>query len=339
MNLYGLKHAEVLEIKNLFQKFFGEIDDAKIFLFGSRSTGKHKPFSDIDVTIKTKSKKIHTQISLFLEGWEKSKLPYKIDITQWKEIYKPYLTQIKKESIPFWEPKEKAIHPWRICPYGKSWVKEHLRQPKNKHLQDVIGHCRMNPSKKDILEGDEIEFISKSLIFQSTLPIPCPYKGSEKILNANDYDVLIAGWCKYWNDIFKPDNPIEVNFVKALIESESRFRAETVVPNKKPIGAARGLVQLTEQTLRILKDKKGEIKDHYVILKKDELLDPSKNICAAIRWMFRKREILNRRLGRSPTWIETLAEYKGLGAQLKKNGDKATKIMSDFNKFLENYKC
>jgi hypothetical protein len=107
---------------------------------------------------------------------------YKIDLTEWKDIYKPYLTDIKKEKIPFWKPDEKSVHPWRICPYGKSWVREHLRRPKNKHVQDVDGHCRINPSKKDILEGDEIEFISKASPFKNTKPLPCLYKGFEKLL-------------------------------------------------------------------------------------------------------------------------------------------------------------
>ena len=327
------------EVKNLFQKFFGDLDDAKIYLFGSRATGKYREFSDIDIAIISKSKDISKKIALFNEGWEKSKLPYKVDVTSWRDIYKPYLPQIRKEKVTLWQSQDKDLHPWRACPYGEHWVVRHPRFPVGRQLQDVDGHCRKNPSGKDILKGDEIDFISKVSPFQDTKSLPCAYKGFEKLPNADKYDNFIAGWCKYWNDVLKPDLPINANFVKALIESESRFRPDSFALNNKQKGPARGLIQITEETWRILKDKKGEIKDHYVVLEKEELLEPSKNICAGIRWLFRKREILQKRLGRSPTWVETVVEYKGLGPQLKNGGQKATKIMSDFNTFLEKYKC
>ena len=338
MKAFGLKPEEAKEMKNLFQKFFGDLEDAKIYLFGSRASGNQKEFSDIDLAVNSKSKDLSKRISLFKEGWEKSRLPYKVDITSWKEIYKPYLPQIKKEKVIIWKPDEKELHPWRVCPYGQHWVRRHPRHA-NEKIQDVDGHCRRNHSGKDILPSDEIEFISNSLNFKENKSLPCPYNGKEKIINANDYDVLISSWCKYWNDIFRPDIPIDPNFIKALIYSESRFNANAITKNKMPAGPARGLIQLTEQSLDILKDKKGEIKDHYIMLKKEDLFDPNKNISASIRWLFHKREILEKRLKRSPTWIEVVAEYKGLGNQLKNDGVKATKIMSDFLEAMENFKC
>lgn len=339
MKSYGLRPDELKKMRELFQQFFGDLPQVKIYLFGSRAKGTHKTFSDIDIAIKTKSKNISQKIALFKEKWEKSKLPYKIDISTWGEIYKPYLPKIREDKIILWEPNDRPIHSWRACPYGQHWVIRHPRYPVGRHIQDVDGHCRRNPSGKDVLFGHEIEFISKTNPFLETRPLPCPYKGTENISSANDFDQLISGWCKYWNDIFKPDIPISPNFVKALIESESTFNPNAFTKNKKSIGPARGLVQLTEQSLRILKDKKGEIKDHYVDLTKAELFDPSKNICAAIRWLFQKRKILQKRLERSPQWLETVVEYKGLGRQLKKEGPEAMKVMKKFSKFLDSYIC
>lgn len=339
MRSYGLMPEELNKMRVLFQDYFGDLPDVKIYLFGSRAKGTQKPYSDIDIAIKTNAKDISRKISLFKEEWEKTKLPYKIDVSSWGEIFKPYLPQVRKEKITLWEPKDKPIHPWRACPYGQSWVIRHPRYPVGRTMQDVDGHCKQNPLGKDILKGPEIEFISKVSPFQETRPLPCPYKGNEKIPKADDYDILISGWCKYWNDIFSPDIPISPNFVKALIESESTFNPNAFAKNKKSIGPARGLVQITEQSLKILKNKKGEIKDNYVELEKEELFDPSKNICAAIRWLFQKRKILQKRLERSPQWLETVVEYKGLGRQVKKNGPKALKVMNDFSKFLEKYIC
>jgi hypothetical protein len=209
-----------------------------------------------------------------------------------------------------------------------------------RQIQDVDGHCRKNQSGKDKLKGDEISFISKLPIFQNTLPLPCAYKGKPDIRNANEFDVLIAGWCKYWNDIFKPQSPIEPNFVKALIESETHFKPKTKTPNKsKRIGSARGLIQITEETWRILKNTKGEIKDFYVDVSKDELFEPEINICAGIRWLFRKKEMLEKRIKREPTWLEVMLEYKGLYAQYKKKGKEAHKIYNNFVKILSLYNC
>lgn len=338
MKTYGLKLQEIQEMKQLFQKFFGDLTDAKIFLFGSRATGKNKEFSDIDIAIRSKTKDLQKRVSLFNEAWEESKLPYKVDITQWKEIYKPYLSRIKKEKITIWQPDEKQIHPWRACPYGQHWVVKHPRYPVGRQLQDVDGHCRKNPSGKDRLAGDEIELVSNLSPFKDSKNLPLPYSGKIKVKNAENYDILIAGWCKYWNEIFKPDILIEPNFVKALMESESTFDPNAVAKNKQPIGPARGLIQITEATCRILKDRNGKIKDHFVDLKKEELFTPSKNICAGIRWLFRKREILQKRLGRSPAWPEVIVEYKGLGPDLKKNGKKSLKVLNDFLNIYEKYK-
>lgn len=338
MRSYGLKTEEVHLIKEILEKSFGDIPDVKVVIFGSRAKANHKPYSDIDLAVQTKEKDVSKRISLFKEDWENSKLPYKVDITPWKELYKGYVSEIRKTKKDFWKPEDKEVHPWRACPYGEHWVTRHPRLPVGRQLQDVDGHCRKNTGGKDRLDGDEIYSLSLFPEFQSSTPEPKKYSGEERIKSPDQFDALISGWCKYWNDVFKPDIPIDPNFVKALMESESRFNPKAYAENKKNIGPARGLIQITEQTWRILKDRKGELKDHYIDLKKEELFEPSKNICAAIRWLFRKREILQKRLSRSPSWVETIVEYKGVGPDLKKNGKESIKVMKQFEDIYKRYK-
>lgn len=337
MRSYGLRPSEIQEIKNLFQKYFGDLPDAKAYLFGSRAKGSQKPFSDIDIAIKSKSPELNKKISLLKEEWESSKLPYKIDITPWKDLYRPYLTEINKTKKSFWEPEAEELHPWRICPYGEHWVVRHPRYPIGRQIQDVDGHCRKNRSGKDLIKSDEIEFIAKRTDFQQSTPVPTHYTGAEKINEPDKYDHYIAGWCKYWNEVLKPDLPIEPNLVKALIESESRFNPIVTAKNKNLIGLARGLIQITESTWRILKDSKGEMKDHFIIVKKDELFDPNINICAGVRWLFRKREMLQKRIKRSPSWPEVIVEYKGLSLGLKRKDPKSMKMINDFNQIYQRY--
>lgn len=339
MRSYGFKGKELSNVTDLLNKFFGDLEDAKVYLFGSRARGDQKEFSDVDLAVTSESPDLSKKMALFREAWEASKVPYKLDLSAWDELFKPYLPQIRKEKIPLWTADEKAAHPWRPCPYGKHWVSRHLRRPINKRIQDVDGHCRINRSGKDSLYGEEILMMTRDPHITVSGPKPCPYGGDKKINNVDSYDEIIARWCQYWNEVFKPDVPLDPNIIKALIESESTFNPKAEAKNKAPIGKARGLIQVTEKTLKILKDLKGEIKDHYVILEKEELFEPEKNIAAGVRWLFRKREILQKRLGRSPSWEESIVEYKGLGPDLKKNGKKASRIMSDFRRFLNNYRC
>ena len=52
-----------------------------------------------------------------------------------------------------------------------------------------------------------------------------------------------------------------------------------------------------------------------------------------------KREILEKRLNRSPSWVEVIVEYKGLGPQLQTGGQKANKVMEIFNEIYKKYQC
>ncbi len=71
-------------------------------------------------------------------------------------------------------------------------------------------------------------------------------------------------------------------------------------------------MQLTDSTLKIIKDHKGELKDHFVYISHNDAFDPSANICAGVRWLFRKKVIAIERLGHAATWEDAIAEYKGI---------------------------
>lgn len=130
------------------------------------------------------------------------------------------------------------IHPWRLCAPGRHWVQEHtLHLPpskKNPGGSTTIrhAHCADNPSKKDQLYPDEIQEMPLQN-FSKVKEKPCPmgFKFKEK---GNQYDDLIAGWTKYWNDVLKPDDPLEPNVVKALIATESGFNPK-ILANKKEL--------------------------------------------------------------------------------------------------------
>lgn len=117
-----------------------------------------------------------------------------------------------------------------------------------------------------------------------------------------------------------------------MIANESGFR--TQIDTKSKDGTARGLIQLTEKTRKILADQKGELNDFLLTISKDEIKDPNVNIFAGIRWLFHKKNLASHKLKREATRMEAIAEYKGLLKQLGKV-EKADEIMRDIG---EKYK-
>jgi hypothetical protein len=207
------------------------------------------------------------------------------------------------------------VHPWRLCPIGEHWVRTHSMQvpPSKTHPEGYVtnrqGHCARNPSRKDHLYKDEVLEISSLEDFLKTKEKPgssdLDFKGK-----GNQYDDLIAGWIAYWNDLFPSKTPLDPDLVKALISTESGFNPKALA-NKKNQNSARGLMQLTNATRKILGNEKGELKEHFVSVTRKELDDPSINICAGVRWLHHKRKLLSSKLKREATWEETINAYKG----------------------------
>lgn len=236
--------------------------------------------------------------------------------------------------------KPKSTHAWRLCPPGEHWRRTHpLRIPPSKKnpagsVTTRHGHCVLNPTGKDQLYPDEIHEMAAqnfSKVKEKPCPIDLKFFGKNK---GNQYDDLIAGWTKYWNDIFKPETPLDPNVVKALIASESGFDPK-ILANKKDKNSARGLMQITNKTRKILADEKGELKDHYLTLTREDLNDPSNNICAGIRWLFRKHAIASDLLKRTATWEEAVGEFKGTRTATKA---RAAELIETFNGYLEDLK-
>lgn len=166
--------------------------------------------------------------------------------------------------------------------------------------------------------------------------MPCPITpGQDDTDYDGQYDALIAGWTQYWNDILKPDEPLDPNLVKALIYTESTFNPTILAPPKNQ-DCARGLMQVTNESREILGDTDGEITDHYIAVTRKELNDPNTNICAGIRWLFHKRALLSSNLHRQASWAETVYNFKGASKAPKA---RAQKIMKKFEGAYEELKA
>jgi hypothetical protein len=169
------------------------------------------------------------------------------------------------------------------------------------------GHCVTNPSHRDQLYREEMQDIAEE--FFPTLSGPHLPRDPEFENRKDQFDLLIRGWTKYWNEILQPKESLDPCLVKALIESESGFdsKADNGI---KGSGRARGLLQITDGTRKILRDDDGELKNHLVTLTDKDSYDPDLNIAAGIRWLFYKRERASAKLKREASWMEGAFEFK-----------------------------
>jgi uncharacterized protein len=324
MTLFGLTQNHLKVLKQKIQQVFGENTDLKVYIFGSRASGKNKQNSDIDLAFKSKSPDLNLKIQKLKNELEESSIPYKCDLVNWDEIIQDYLPSVKKYKKLFWSKDDVIINsPWRICPVGYHWVKEHLKEG---NLDTTNPHCRRNPSRKDILKTDEIKKISEMNIFKKpTIKASTNdmgFKGLDR-----KYDDLINGWCAYWNYTLNPKEPLHPNHVKALIATESSFQDNHRRTPKRP---AIGLMQIMPETIHLLSSRSKELKDHYIDLTEQDVLDPNVNICAGIRWLYRKYELSKKK---NKSWLTVFENYKGISAQKgDKSDDIRNKILLYYNK-------
>lgn len=212
-------------------------------------------------------------------------------------------------------PKDQTVHPWRLCPIGKHF--RHAGQVKGYTRKDgtiVRAHsrgdtCAENPSGMDQLYPEEMKEMAERFFAKE---FPKPLATLKQFKEAgNKFDSLIQGWTRYWNDVLKPAVLLDPDVVKALIASESGFRANEWNKLKGP-KRARGLMQVTDETLPLLSDRFDELKNHFLNLTEDDVLDPNLAICAGVRWLFRKRELAKSKKNAEPSWEQAVAKFKGV---------------------------
>ena len=221
-------------------------------------------------------------------------------------------------------------HPWKICPAGSYYVKAHFKTIKGKE-HSWSAHCRKGRSKKEILNADEIHEISKRFKDEK-LKMPKPYDFGVSSGRGNRYDLLIAGWVKYWNDIFNTKTNITVDFVKILIMSESTFGKRATAKIHNTQAKAIGLMQITDYTFKLIQENSKELRIHTFNLKREDLYDPNVNISVGVRWLFRKREIAKHFLKKEPSPLELAEEYKGIRNDRSIKANKQRTIFKDFSK-------
>jgi predicted nucleotidyltransferase len=94
--MIALNETELKIIKNIFQKY---LPKEKVMIFGSRATGKIKPYSDLDLCILNKYPLSLETISYLKEAFSESDLPFRVDIVEWAKISLEFKETIENDLI------------------------------------------------------------------------------------------------------------------------------------------------------------------------------------------------------------------------------------------------
>jgi hypothetical protein len=259
-------------ISNILESLFGKEDKISFYFLKKKNNSKDEEI----IPYKTHKKGDLKKIKEIEEILQRSTGINDLRLIRWSNVIGKTVTSSKVFKIPFFDSEnvETKSHPWRLCPIGEHWVRRH---PKNLHtgkVTDHDGHCRKNKkSKSEFYHADELRLIAEayfSSLASESAAMPVPE--SLGFANGNKYDFLIAGWTKFWNDILEPSEPLSPDLVKVLVATESSFKIPK--DQESSDGSARGLIQITESTRKILQNIKGELKNHHIELTIDESREP-----------------------------------------------------------------
>lgn len=68
-----------------------------MWVFGSRATGRARPFSDLDLAIDAGRRLTLDEIATLVEEFTESDLPYKVDIVDWRGVDRRFRQMIMVE--------------------------------------------------------------------------------------------------------------------------------------------------------------------------------------------------------------------------------------------------
>ncbi len=74
-------HLEI--IRNILADY---VPEAEVRVFGSRITGKARPFSDLDLVVVSEAKLDWRILADLKEAFEESDLPFRVDVIDWHTI-------------------------------------------------------------------------------------------------------------------------------------------------------------------------------------------------------------------------------------------------------------
>jgi len=74
--------------------------DVAVWVFGSRATGKAKPFSDLDLALAAPQPLPAGLLRDLAEAFDDSDLPWKVDLLDWADANEDFRRLIERDRVP-----------------------------------------------------------------------------------------------------------------------------------------------------------------------------------------------------------------------------------------------
>ena len=78
--------------------------DARVWVFGSRATGRAWRYSDLDLAVDIGRRLTLAEAAALAEAFSESDLPWRVDILDWQATAEPFRQRIAGERVPLAEP-------------------------------------------------------------------------------------------------------------------------------------------------------------------------------------------------------------------------------------------
>lgn len=96
LNKLNINREELAIVRNILDQ---HLPDRTVWAFGSRVTGKARPYSDLDLAIVDKQPLPLDKMADLVEAFDESDLPFKVDIVDWAKTDEAFREIIKKCKI------------------------------------------------------------------------------------------------------------------------------------------------------------------------------------------------------------------------------------------------
>jgi uncharacterized protein len=96
MSAIDLRNEQLILVKTILSAQLPT--NAAVWLFGSRATGKAKPYSDIDLAIDAGQPLSLDLLANLSDSFENSALPYKVDVVDWQSIDDTFRKIIERDG-------------------------------------------------------------------------------------------------------------------------------------------------------------------------------------------------------------------------------------------------
>lgn len=96
--LLQLTPEEIEDVRSILRHCLP--DGVAVRAFGSRATGKAKPWSDLDLSVEARDPLPLSVMALLREAFDESALPWKVDLIDYRTVSAEFAAIIDRDGVP-----------------------------------------------------------------------------------------------------------------------------------------------------------------------------------------------------------------------------------------------